>query len=128
MVLDSSAIVAILIGESGFGELERKILDAESVAVGAPTLFETAMVMSRAGIESGRTLLANFLESMRVTVVPFEGDHAEVATDAFRSFGKGRHPARLNYGDCMTYATARVAGKPLLFIGNDFARTDIAVA
>jgi ribonuclease VapC len=128
MVLDSSVIVAVLIGEPGFDELERKIVDAEAVVIGAPTLFETTMVMSRVGIDSGRALLANFIKNVRVTVVPFDTHHAEVAIEAFREFGKGRHPARLNYGDCMTYATARVAGEPLLFIGNDFARTDIAAA
>ena len=128
MILDSSAIVAVLIGEPGCEALERRIFEAETVAVGAPTLFETAMVMTRAGMESGHALLASFQANMGVTVVPFDDRHAEVATVAFRKFGKGRHPAKLNYGDCMTYATARVAGEPLLFIGDDFARTDIAAA
>lgn len=128
MILDSSAIVAVLIREPGFEALELRMLEAEVIAVGAPTLFETAMVMNRAGTESGQTLLSRFRTSMGVTVVPFDAQHAEVATDAFSRFGRGRHPAKLNYGDCMTYATARVAEEPLLFIGNDFAKTDIQAA
>jgi ribonuclease VapC len=63
-----------------------------------------------------------------VVIVPFERPHVEVATEAFVGFGKGRHTAALNYGDCMTYATARRADRPLLFVGDDFAQTDIQVA
>ena len=69
-----------------------------------------------------------FLAGLEMVVIPFDGQHADVAGDAAIRFGKGRHPARLNYGDCMTYATARIADEPLLFIGNDFAQTDIEVA
>lgn len=128
MILDSSAIVAVLIRESGHENLIRKIREASVVAVGAPTLFETAMVMTRAGVERSRNLLLNFRATANVEVVPFETRHVEIANEAFMRFGKGRHPAALNILDCMTYATARVAGEPLLFIGNDFARTDIAAA
>jgi ribonuclease VapC len=63
-----------------------------------------------------------------VVVIPFDEQHADAAGDASVRFGKGRHPAKLNYGDCMTYATARLADGPLLFIGNDFAQTDIQAA
>lgn len=78
--------------------------------------------------ERGHDLVAHFLEERGVEVIPFEERHWEVAVDAFDRYGKGRHPARLNLGNCMTYASARVADEPLLFVGNDFARTDIAPA
>lgn len=100
--------------------------EAESLAIGAPTLFEAAMVAIGRYEQRGHDLLAYFLEEQGVGVISFEEHHWEVAVDAFDRYGKGRHPARLNLGDCMTYATAAVAGEPLLFIGNDFTRTDIA--
>jgi len=76
----------------------------------------------------GETLLEQFLEDWKVDVLPFEENHWRVADDAFIRYGKGRHPAALNYGDCMAYASARLAGMPLLFVGNDFAKTDIPPA
>ena len=76
----------------------------------------------------GRSLVSRFLEQREVVVVPFGASHWSIAAEAFIRYGKGRHPAALNYGDCMTYATAKVAGAPLLFVGDDFAQTDIAAA
>lgn len=66
-----------------------------------------------------------FLQQFEVEEIPFTEAHWRIATDAFLRFGKGRHPAALNFGDCMTYATAKLAGEPLLFVGNDFAQTDL---
>ena len=91
-------------------------------------MFETAIVLiSRQGV-AGRTGLLRFLDENRISSIPFDARHWVVAADAFLRFGKGRHPARLNYGDCMTYATARLASHPLLCIGNDFAQTDLRLA
>lgn len=101
---------------------------ADLLAIGAPTLFETGMVAVGAFDLHGRALVAQFLERWNVLVIPFDQRHWQVAADAFVRYGKGRHPARLNYGDCMTYATARVVDEPLLFTGDDFARTDLAAA
>jgi ribonuclease VapC len=99
-----------------------------SAAIGAPTLFETAMVLvSREGTSGMRALL-RFLDDYRVTLLDFDEWHVEAAVRAFVRYGKGRHPARLNYGDCMTYAVAKLAGAPLLFVGDDFARTDLEPA
>ena len=129
MILDSSAVVAVLVEEPGHEELELKMRQAEVLAIGAPTLVETGVVMARrVRGEESRIAVSRFRERMRVVVIPFAQAHWEAAADAFFAFGKGRHPASLNYGDCMTYATARIAGKPLLFVGNDFARTDIEAA
>lgn len=118
----------MLVAEPGHKDLATKLAVEGTVAIGAPTLFETGMVMISKMGEPGRGLVAQFLESFEVTVIPFGDVHWRAATEAFGRYGKGRHPAALNYGDCMTYATARVAEKPLLFIGNDFAQTDIQAA
>jgi ribonuclease VapC len=128
MIVDSSALVAILQREDGHEGLEEKVRNAGWVAIGSATLAETKSVMVRRQGAPGLTAVDQILEILEIEVVPFEVEHADVAGEATVRFGKGRHPARLNYGDCMTYATARVAGEPLLFIGNDFVRTDIAAA
>jgi ribonuclease VapC len=101
---------------------------ADVLEMGAPTVFETNMVLVRRFGEAGGVLIERFLEDWEVQVLPFGEQHLSLAMDGFARYGKGRHRARLNYGDCMTYATARVADQPLLFIGDDFARTDIAPA
>ena len=128
MVLDSSAIVAIHLKEPGHDRLIEAIDNAEVVVVGAPTLLETAMVLTtRLGQDARPTILA-FLRRIEAEVVPFNEEHLDAATTAFLRFGRGRHPAGLNFGDCMSYAVASVAGMPLLFTGEDFRRTDIAQA
>ncbi len=85
------------------------------------------MLIRRYGVV-GRLMLSRFIEENSVISIPFDDRHWSIATNAYIRYGKGRHPARLNYGDCMTYATAKVADAPLLFIGNDFAKTDVAAA
>lgn len=128
VMFDSSAVLAILKEEPGHRQLHPRVEAAEGLAIGAPTLFETAMVaIGQLGGE-GEVLVEQFLEDWEVDVLPFGEGHWRVADDAFIRFGKGRHPAALNYGDCMTYASARLAGMPLLFVGNDFAKTDIPPA
>lgn len=115
-------------GEEGHVEILDAVIAAGSAAIGAPTLFETAMVLvSRNGSAGARALL-DFLADYRVTMLDFDERHVEAAVRAFVRYGKGRHPAGLNYGDCMTYATAKLAGAPLLFVGNDFAKTDLEIA
>ncbi|HVW46219.1 MAG TPA: type II toxin-antitoxin system VapC family toxin [Solirubrobacterales bacterium] len=128
MILDTSVIVALLIREPGYEALERKVRKAGAVAVGSPTLLETAMVMIGVTGEGGRAVVDRFRADLDIAVIPFGARHGQVATDAFLRFGKGRHPAALNILDCMTYATARVADESLLFTGNDFAQTDIQAA
>lgn len=84
------------------------------------------MVLSSRLGKDPRPVLNDFLREMNVEVVPFTAEHYEVAVDAFERFGKGRHPAALNFGDCLTYAVARLSGLPLLYIGRDFALTELA--
>jgi ribonuclease VapC len=128
LILDSSAVVAVLFREQGHRRLAEAMDRADAIAIGAPTLVEIGLVMVGAFGLHGRALIARFLEEREVVVVPFDDRHWMVASDAFVRYGKGRHPASLNYGDCMTYATARLSGAPLLFIGDDFAKTDLTPA
>ena len=128
MILDSSAIVAVVEGEDGSAELAMALAAAPSVAVGAPTLFETAIVLIAREGAAGRATLVRFLDDNDIASIPFGERHWTIAAEAFIRYGKGRHPARLNYGDCMTYATVRLADDPLLCVGEDFAQTDLPLA
>lgn len=124
MIVDSSAVVAVLLREPGWESVLDR-LTTTSAAIGAPTLAETGIVLAaRLGVP-GKTLLARLLQESELTVVPFTDQHWPVAVDAFTRYGKGRHPAALNFGDCLTYAVCRVAGEPLLCLGNNFAHTDL---
>jgi ribonuclease VapC len=128
VILDTSAILAIL-----FDEPEREafieLIGAQTVVgVGAPTLAETSTVLASRVGEAAGGHLAGFVERAALVVVPFEAQDWQAAADAWLRFGRGRHPAALNLGDCLSYATARVAGRPLLAKGEDFRRTDLPVA
>ena len=128
MILDSSVIVAITLREAGHEELVSKLRSADSLGIGAPSLTEAGMVLSsRLGVEP-QALLDRFLRDFGVVPVAFGEQHWREALEAFRRFGKGRHPAGLNFGDCLSYATAKLADHPLLFVGDDFPKTDIEAA
>jgi ribonuclease VapC len=128
LILDSSAVMAILRQEEGHELLQLTMEASPLRGIGTPTLFETTMVATRRFGEEGRALVAAFVADWGVVAIPFDGRHTGLALTAFTRYGKGRHPAALNYGDCMTYATARLADLPLLFTGADFARTDLRPA
>ena len=128
MVLDTFAIVAIHLRETGHERLIDRIEAAEVAVVGVPTLLETAMVLTARLGQDARPMVFAFLRRLEAEVVPFNEEHLDAAITAFIRFGRGRHPAALNFGDCMSYAVASVAGMPLLFTGEDFSRTDIAQA
>lgn len=128
MILDTSAVVAAIEKEEGAEELLTKMEKAPFVGIGTPTLVEATIVLARRYGPRGQRALSRFLDEREVTKIPFDVQHWSAAANAYFRFGKGRHVAALNYGDCMSYATARVADEPLLFTGNDFARTDIAPA
>ena len=125
MTLDSSALIAILFSEPGFLELVDCILEAEVVRVGAPTLVETGMVL--AGRKRGKPAreLEELVRELAITVVPFGEAEWHTAGSAYARYGRGRHKAALNFGDCLAYATAAAAGDSLLFVGSDFRHTDI---
>ncbi len=128
MIVDSSAVLAIMLREPGHESLVRKLAGGGPAGIGAPTLAETGVVLSARIGRRARALLGRFLQESGLTVVPFADEHWPVALEAFTRFGKGRHPAALNFGDCLTYATARQAGEPLLCVGGDFAKTDLELA
>lgn len=125
MIVDTSAVIAIIFKEPGFEELMESLAEAEYLGIGAPTLAETGIVLTaRLGV-GGKSLLARFIQELGVTEVPFGEAHWREAVDAYGRFGRGRHPAKLNFGDCLSYATAKLADQPLLFVGDDFSRTDV---
>jgi ribonuclease VapC len=125
MVVDSSALVAVLLEEPGYETLVEKAGRAERVFVGAPAAFETAMVLSSRLNLDPRAIISGILRRMNAEIVEFGAEHYEIAVSAFLRFGKGRHPAALNFGDCMSYALAAMSGEPLLYSGDDFSQTDI---
>lgn len=128
MILDSSAIVAVVLRESGYQLLLQKIADASSVAVGAPTLAEAGIVLSARLERDARGLLARLIHEGSIAIIPFTDAHFGIAIEAWLRFGKGRHPAALNFGDCLSYATATLEGDALLCLGDDFPRTDLLLA
>jgi ribonuclease VapC len=132
LILDSSAVVAVICHEPGYEELLRKIALARTVAIGAPTVAETQMVVEiKLGTKRGQdgaALVDQFLAEIQALVVPFARNHVSIFFDAFRRYGKGRHPARLNMGDCFTYAVAKAAGMRVLYVGEDFSHTDLQSA
>lgn len=128
MILDSSALVAIVLDEPERADFVAKIDSADAVAVAAPTLVEAGIVLSaRIGVDAGE-LLVELLAAADAVVVAFGEAHWQEAVAAWRRFGRARHPANPNFGDCLAYAVARIAGEPLLAKGDDFSKTDIVLA
>jgi len=129
VIVASSAIVAILPREPGWQTLlDRIAADDAAPGVGTPTLVETGIVLTaRLGV-LGQSLLARFCQESGMRELAFTGAHRPIALNAYLRYGKGRHPAALNFGDCLTYATASVAQEPLLCVGDDFSRTDLPLA
>ena len=128
MILDSSALVSIVLKEAGYESLAQKAHLARSIFVSAPTALETAMVLSGRTGEDARPLIAALLRRLGAEIVDFNEHHYEAAISAFLRFGKGRHPAGLNFGDCIAYALSALTGLPLLFTGEDFKQTDVQCA
>lgn len=128
MILDRSAIVGIVLREPGFEMLVHKLTQAEALAVGAPTLAETGLVLTARLGRDARGLLQGLLREWDATTVAFGEEHWREAVTAYERFGRGRHAAQLNFGDCLAYAVAKLAGEPLLCTGKDFARTDLTLA
>ena len=125
MIIDTSAILAILLGEADADRYEEAIATASPRRMSVVALLEATMVIeSRGGVTAGHELDV-LLDKASVELVPVTPEQAAVARHAWRRFGKGNHPAGLNFGDCFAYALASTTGEPLLFKGDDFGRTDI---
>lgn len=125
MVIDPSAILAIIYTEPEAQTFLDLINQSIGCFLSSPGYVELSIVLGTRHGEKGVENLDALLESLSVIVVPFSPAQARIAADAFLKFGKGRHPAKLNMGDCFSYALAQDLGQPLLFKGNDFGQTDV---
>ena len=125
MIIDTSAMVAILYREPEAAAFILCIHDADSCRISVATWVELAMVVESQLGPDGMRQAEAFFRRAGITIEPVAVEHGELARQAFLDFGKGRHKAGLNYGDCFSYALAKATGEPLLFKGNDFALTDI---
>ena len=126
MVIDTSALVAILQNEPERRRFDEAIEAADRRVMWVASFVETSMVIESRYGRDGRRSLDLFLSKARIVLVPVDDEQAYVARDAFRHYGKGRHRAGLNFGDCFAYALAKTFGEPLLCKGSDFSHTDIA--
>ena len=125
MVIDTSAVLAIFLGEPERKQFLDAILEAARRQISAATVLETGIVLESKHGESAGREFDLFVVRVNLEVVAVDAEQIEIARSAWRSFGKGRHPAELNFGDCFTYALARSSGEPVLAKGRDFALTDI---
>lgn len=131
MFVDASAIVAVLTREPGFETLANRLRTGSRALTSGLAIYEAALAIGRkrASLEEAEGIVWAFVSVSRIEVVPISEPETRSAVEAFRRFGKGRgHPAQLNMGDCFAYACARAHDVPLLFVGNDFAQTDIRSA
>ena len=128
MIVDSSALLAVLLREPGSERYETAIATTAGCRMSAVNLIETSIVVEGRGGAAAGHELDTFLERAGIEPAPVTTEQVRVARIAWRRFGKGNHPARLNLGDCFAYALAKSAGEPLLYKGDDFSRTDIEAA
>jgi ribonuclease VapC len=128
VIVDASAILAILFREAGFEAFDTAVAGASSCRISAAGFVEVSIVVeSRGGDQALRQSDSLFREA-RISVEPVTEEQAYLARQAYSDYGKGRHPAGLNFGDCFSYALAKATGEPLLFKGDDFRKTDVQPA
>ena len=125
MIADTSALVAVLVKEPGYERILNALTGDEPVGVGTPTLLEATIVMAGRVGPAAITMVNRLAQELQVVAIPFGPQHWREASDAYVRYGEGRHTAGLNFGDCMSYAVARLAAQPLLCLGGDFAQTDL---
>jgi len=129
VIVDTSALVAILLGEPEAEVIIETLLDAGGAQLSAATLVELYAVADSRHQPAQRRRLDALLVELNIEIVPFTAEHAQTAREAYREYGRGSgHPARLNLGDCFSYALAAATAQPLLCVGDDFARTDLSIA
>lgn len=128
MVIDTSAVVAVLFNEPTAELYEGAIAGAETPCISAATALECSLVLEGRHGPAAAGKLDALIADQEIEIVPFDAEQLGFARAAFRRFGRGRHPAALNFGDCFAYALAKARGLPLLFKGNDFAQTDVESA
>lgn len=128
MIVDSSAVLAILFDEKDAETFARILTEADSCRMSAANFVEVAIVVEAQTKNSGSRQFDAFFRRAEIVIEPVTEEQAHIARQAYTDFGKGRHPAGLNFGDCFAYALAKASGEPLLFKGQDFKKTDIASA
>ena len=128
MILDTSALLAILLREPEADDFIERILTSDDCLISAVSFVEASIVAESSGGDGGIRQLDAFLRTAGISIEPVSPEQAMAARQAYSDFGKGRHPAGLNLGDCFSYALAKISGDPLLFKGRDFGRTDILAA
>lgn len=124
ITIDTSVLVAILLEESGWERLEQIVLDNKTI-ISSVSIVETYLVLTGRMVLGAQAAIEETIKVLNIRVVEFCPKHIQFAQTAFEKYGKGRHPAKLNFGDCMVYATAKFTSTPLLYVGDDFAKTDI---
>jgi ribonuclease VapC len=128
VIIDTSAILAILFNESDAAVYARAIAEATNRRMSAANFVEAAIVVEAQGQDSASRHFDAFIRRAGILIEPVTEEHAHVARQAWSDFGKGRHSAGLNFGDCFAYALAKVSGESLLFKGRDFSETDVRAA
>jgi ribonuclease VapC len=128
MIVDTSAVIAILFYEEEAEKCARAIAESDSRRMSAVSFVETAIVIEAQTRKEGSSQFDAFLRRAGITIEPVTEEQAYLARQAFLDFGKGRHPASLNFGDCFAYALSKAMGEPLLFKGQDFSKTDLRSA
>jgi ribonuclease VapC len=129
VIVDTSAIVAIVLDEPHSEQLAELVLDATAPKMSAATAVEVSAVLTRRLRPEDQRRVERLLDEWEIELVAFDAEQAAIASRAYRDFGRGSgHPAALNLGDCYSYALADVTGEPLLFVGDDFVHTDVTAA
>ena len=128
MIVDTSALLAVLFAEPDAERYARAIAETEGCRMSAATFVEAGIVVDTQTDAAGSRHLDAFLRRAGILIEPVSEEQAHLARQAYLDFGKGRHPAGLNFGDCFAYALAKATGEPLLFKGEDFAKTDVVAA
>lgn len=127
MVIDTSALIAILLGEPDAEAFAVAIADDPKKLISAFSALEVSIVIEAKKGEAGGRELDLLLHRSQIEIVAMDSEQAELARIAWRTFGKGRHPAGLNIGDCCSYALSKSCNEPLLFKGDDFSKTDLKI-
>jgi ribonuclease VapC len=125
MIVDTSALIAILYDEPDGPDLLEKLVAAPRRAISTTNLVEAWMVVDRSPNPARSAALDELIGLLQIEAVPVTWNHARLAREAYKVYGKGRHPAALNFGDCFSYALAKSCGEALLYKGADFAQTDL---
>lgn len=125
MIVDSSALIALIQNEPAAEQVAAVLAGTRNPTVGAATLTETLIVLTNRRGPVARTVFDRLSTEINLGIAPYTAEHAYAAQRAYLRFGRGRHPAGLNFGDCMSYSTAQLAHEPLLAVGDDFPQTDL---